>query len=694
MQPSESEIQGLFDELRALHDDAWSASDAPSEESLEESPEAPEDQDPLDALSPEVATRLEALKLRLDALAQEDPIAFRAAMNAAYEDAAWPPAEADEDEEILEGLHDDPIDGWADEEVRRFASQLGVPTAGEPDSDVSDLRKAVRNEWKRRDVEPLNTFHQWFNCVGQRGGRVVERVQPGSLSDLMEFLHGLPIDARVRVVGGGHSSSDVVDVDAGTVLIDLSLMRTLSSVDAPGWAGDYADDVEAPAGLDRLVRLPVGLSIRNLTRLLDRRFVDDDESAVLDRLNPHLAPMPAMGFPNLGGYDAQSFWGACTTGTHGTGRGLAALPGVVASVEVIVLEEDPDHPGSIRPRIEQVEGVGSRAVTDPTRFAANPHKAGWTLNSSDEALDAITVSLGFMGIVVGANVWLKDRYGLSDQVSMEWWGDLKDRLEEELDDPAFRHVQYMISGFPRLRGAKKDHRVVCMRRAEFEPQLGPDGEVPPELLEERPLQAQMLGFMRQGPTWFLNLIEGLPFPMADLLAATAMREAVTEDIERLSFVTLKLREAAYAPMIATEVFVPLDRAAEAVDLMLTTTRALHKRAFARERRFEKPLYWQVSPVAIRFVAGSTALLLPHVGEGEHYVSIEIPAARDLEDRYETLQAHIDAYRASDIPFTLHWGQWNDREGQVLADDLIPQSAVDAWERQRTHFDPHGMMARR
>lgn len=140
----------------------------------------------------------------------------------------------------------------------------------------------------------------WTNWAGDQACSPAIAASPRTVEELSNVIAAAASGGRVvRVVGAGHSFSDLV-CTSGT-LVSMDELSGLLEVD---------DD----AGL---VRVLAGTRLYDLNRLLDEQ---------------------GLALPNLGDIDRQSVAGAISTGTHGTGRKLGNLATQVESLDLVVAD--------------------------------------------------------------------------------------------------------------------------------------------------------------------------------------------------------------------------------------------------------------------------------------------------------------------------------------------------------------------
>lgn len=143
----------------------------------------------------------------------------------------------------------------------------------------------------------------WRNWAGNQKAEPRQIERPCSTSELAEVIRrGAAGTGAVRVVGSGHSFTDLAVTD-GT-LISLSDHRRVLRVQRRA-EGEAHVTVEAGMPLWRLNRVVAELG---------------------------------LALPNLGDIDRQTVAGAISTGTHGTGAALGALPTFVTGFELVTAD--------------------------------------------------------------------------------------------------------------------------------------------------------------------------------------------------------------------------------------------------------------------------------------------------------------------------------------------------------------------
>jgi L-gulonolactone oxidase len=174
---------------------------------------------------------------------------------------------------------------------------------------------------------------------------------------------------RVKVVGSGHSFTDVACTD-GTMLVLDQHARLL-----------HVDRVR------HQVTVQAGVTLATLNRTL---------------------ALYGLGLPNLGDIEYQTVAGAISTGTHGTGATLGCLATQVIGMELVVAA------GSVL-------ALGVCPV--PGGAAAGP----------DGLFDAARVSLGALGVISAVTLQCVPAFNLRAQEDLEPLDDVLERFDDLAD---------------------------------------------------------------------------------------------------------------------------------------------------------------------------------------------------------------------------------------------------------------------
>lgn len=147
-------------------------------------------------------------------------------------------------------------------------------------------------------------MNAWSNWAGNQKAQPLDVLRPASTSELAAAVRRASGRGPIRVVGAGHSFTDLGVTD-GT-LISLGAQRSILRVERLDGGGA---DVTVQAGVP------------------------------LWRLNHGLAAL-GLALANLGDIERQSVAGATSTGTHGTGAALGSLSTFITGFELVTAGGD------------------------------------------------------------------------------------------------------------------------------------------------------------------------------------------------------------------------------------------------------------------------------------------------------------------------------------------------------------------
>ena len=177
-----------------------------------------------------------------------------------------------------------------------LASTLGLAAAGSLSSGCSDRGASAMPQPPAITTGPDGKRRiPWQNWSGYRHCLPAARIAPANTDELASFLKASK--GPVRPVGAGHSFTELVPTDGGTIL-SLRNFEGLLSHDAAAMTATFG----------------AGTKLGQLGELLD--------------------PL-GQALPNMPDIDEQSLAGAMATGTHGTGQKLGALHAYVESLKLV-----------------------------------------------------------------------------------------------------------------------------------------------------------------------------------------------------------------------------------------------------------------------------------------------------------------------------------------------------------------------
>ena len=198
----------------------------------------------------------------------------------------------------------------------------------------------------------------WNNWSGTQSCHPAEYVEAGSVEQVQEVLErATEQGTTVRAVGAGHSFTPVVSTDG--IVLDISGISGLESTDV---AGERA-------------RIRAGSTIASIGDLLWEH---------------------GLSLRNQGDIDSQTFAGAISTATHGSGLGFTSLSGAVSRAELVTAD------GELRV-IEEI----------------------------DPLLPAVQTSVGSLGILTSVELRVMPAYKLVRDVSFWSLPDVLERWPEE-----------------------------------------------------------------------------------------------------------------------------------------------------------------------------------------------------------------------------------------------------------------------
>ncbi|HNH49864.1 MAG TPA: FAD-binding protein, partial [Myxococcota bacterium] len=320
--------------------------------------------------------------------------------------------------------------------------------------DVLDLGNA-ENQRKFLTNDPPPPFDKtakeeqklWRNYMLDYSTKVERWERPNTLDRLVNAVRDAGAAKKpIRAVGAGHSSADVArPPPSGLVELDK-----LERITLPPFLKQGVD-------ASRLRRMEAGISIRHVNDLLRRETQD----------YPH-----GLALENMGSYDEQSIIGAACTGTHGSGIGLPALNGSLASVVLVTLRE---QGGKMVPRILQIEPTNG--ITDPATF--DPRTGGldadlytpsadlsWELIQDDRYFNAISVSLGCFGVVYAVTLRLRPSFWLEESRVVMPWRKVKQSFLDDMKK--VRCYELLISPYPTFQeDGSLDYTTLVTRRKEI-----------------------------------------------------------------------------------------------------------------------------------------------------------------------------------------------------------------------------------
>lgn len=498
----------------------------------------------------------------------------------------------------------------------------------------------------------------WSDWLGaQRVECEVRR--PASVSAVLAAVEdAVRTKRRIRAAGAGHSTSDVARPSKGAILLSLEHLALDGADDVPWRKGDLSSVEPRIRPGEQLVRVSAGQSILALNRELSRK---------------------RLALPNLGSYDGQSIYGAIATGTHGTGIGFGPLADLVASIEMVGVE-DAGGPVVRHWRIEPTSGI-----TDRDRFYASRDRGRMTLIQDDEVFRSVVVGLGCFGIVTALTLKVVPSFRLRETCELVAWSQLKHSLVQRA-----RAAQWLdVTMLPERLDGEHWCQVTVRERRPSTPEHIPVTSLPPRD-DARILEARTREGKDQTELIRCALAAG---PLGTRIATMKLREIMRADVDRSrtrpieseSYVVLRTSVGDWVKATSAEIAVDVSRTVEAVDATIAHLDAMAARGFHH-----------ISPLGIRFSKASSHYLAMQYGRDTCTIEAPIPLGNvnvhsighsDVADAAPIL---LNAFERALIDPKIggrpHWGQRHTVSGGFLM--RYPKAPI--WLRQYARFNRFGV----
>jgi hypothetical protein len=441
----------------------------------------------------------------------------------------------------------------------------------------------------------------WKNDAGNQIAEPLCIYSPSSLKDVVRIIQQAEQEGlTVRAVGSGHSWSDVA-VGSDYLVLPGDLDKIFKT------AGDSL--LKGDVNTSMLVEFESGVRIRELNKELDKR---------------------GLALPNMGGWDEQTYVGAMSTSTHGSGIEFGPLCDIVQSIDIV-------SDGGVLYRIEPTNGI-----TDRVKYEKKyPPAAGQRkLVQDDDWFNAVKVSVGCMGVIYSLILRVREKFYLKEVRKVSTWNKVKEDLKkgDVLRDNC--HYEIIINPYE----VKGEHLCLVTTRSDTEK----PADLPPD---------------KTNRNFFTELLSSLPFAgdavkaISDILPDsapgiinTSIKSLEDDSYINKSYKVFNIGKVNEVKAYSSEIAFPLkgNRYIDAVDKYLEIS--------GHYRKLGK--LYLVSPTALRFVKGSDTFLSPQYGRDTCMMEIITVKGSQgaflLYERYEN-----EFYRYSGRP---HWGQINSLSG--------------------------------
>ena len=250
-------------------------------------------------------------------------------------------------------------------------------------TEFRDIREEKRKALKALRV-PKAFDRKWVSYLRFQRVQALEIFKPKTLAHLKTICRiATENRLRVRAIGSGHSFSEIGVTD--DIFVQTRQMDRMLPLSTRARRRRFKESAQSTP----MAEFEVGRTIIELSKALETT---------------------GHALANQGTYDGQTFWGAVSTSTHGSGLDRQPFPDMILSLVLV--------------------GEGGRAYRiEPRNGITNPQ--GWREAGVDELIqdndvfNAVICSFGCMGIVYSAIIKLRDFYWLSEWSYVTTWDTFK-----------------------------------------------------------------------------------------------------------------------------------------------------------------------------------------------------------------------------------------------------------------------------
>lgn len=518
---------------------------------------------------------------------------------------------------------------------------------------IRDKKRAIL-----KDLRVPKAFdRKWNSYLRFQHVDALEIYKPNTLGHLKTICRiATDNELKIRAIGSGHSFSEIGVTD--DIFVETKSLNKMLPM-SPGRKKKFKSNVRTR----RMAELQVGRTIIDISKELEK----SGEALI-----------------NQGTYDGQTFWGAVSTSTHGSGLKRGPFPAMILSL-VLVGE------GGRTYRIEPREGItvsrnwGERGIDE--------------LIQNDDVFNSIICSFGCMGIVYSAIISTRDFYWMNEWTYISTWSAFKESFSRYSDLRAFIDRWDTISllvGPTKARSGGKDG-------VKFKGENPLAMNLRLETNETRKIGGTAMDsltkfFERVGVIdWIKAPAEGLGFNVTDIfpgdawIAKKGVRASgkigwMGEEIKPRK-TPVKRRNKCYKIFpkggklfggYGLEVAFPIERTIEIMDRIIK---------LAEKNKSDK--LFHTAPVAIRFVAPTTAYASPQYADAHDRVSafdqgtvmFEVLMAKGTDGGKQALQ-FIEKAMLNERDVRVHWGLHFDKLNSRNANF---ESMYPKWPQFRTTF---------
>lgn len=547
-------------------------------------------------------------------------------------------------------------------DTRRIANQdkkdRVAAAKDEKKATIKDIREDKRAALAALRI-PKAFDRKWVSYLRFQTVEALEIFKPKTLAQLRTICRiATENELEVRAIGSGHSFSEIGQTDG--IFVETKQMNKMLTL-GPAKRRNRLKAAYHDARKHPMAEFEVGRTIIDLSKELEKT---------------------GHALVNQGTYDGQTFWGAVSTSTHGSGIGRGPFPEMVLSL-VLVGE------GGRTYRIEPTEGI-----TDP---------GGWNEAGIDELIQddgtfySVVCSFGTMGIVYSAIIQLRDFYWLDEWSYITTWDTFKSSFGNPDELIAFLRewdtFSMLVAPHKAEKGRKdgvsfKDEYPLSMtlrrettERRKIGQTLFFDGLA--KVFEDAHV---ITGKAPAEGRWWLPQIMDLDLKRDDSWMARAGVKSTGKhgwtgeelDPDKLP---IKRRNKCYKIFpkggklfggYGLELAFPVERTIEMMDKIIALAEANHENAL-----------FHTAPVSIRFVAPASAYASPQYAEdppnspyGNGTVMFEVLMAKGTKGGEQAL-ALIEEAMLHEDDVRVHWGLHFDR---ITTQNASFQSMYPNWNR--------------
>jgi FAD/FMN-containing dehydrogenase len=524
---------------------------------------------------------------------------------------------------------------------------------------LEDIREAKREALASLRV-PKAFDRNWKSYLSFQTVKALEIYKPESLEHLQTICRiATDNDLKIRAIGSGHSFSQIGITD--DIFVETHALNRMLPLGQDERRRRFRAEHHDPAA-SAMAEFEIGVTIVELSKALETS---------------------GHALFNQGTYDGQTFWGAVSTSTHGSGLRRNAFPEMVLSF-VLVGESGRTY------RIEPHDGV-----TDPSSWLEPGIDE---LIQDDDVFYSAVCSFGCMGIVYSAIIKVRDFYWMDEWTFITTWEMLKSTFGEPSALRGFLEgwddVSLLVAPSQAKRGEKDgiglrgEYPVSITLRSETEARR----VIGANYIDDIAKAFEDIGIISgkapaEGRWWrpnLTNLKRDDAWLARMAVRNTGKRGWSGEAIDPNEMPPIRRRDKCYEMFpkggklfggYGIELAFPVGRTIEVMDQLIPLA----------EANDAKELY-HTAPIAIRFVAPGTAYASPQYGRPT--VMFEVLMAKGTEGGAEAL-ALIEEAMLRDPEMRVHWGLHMDRLSSRTTDFNAMYPRWNAFRETFQRFNRHG-----